>query len=163
MKKTNSSMQLTRAADYAIRAMVHLATLRSDERALLPALAQATAAPESFLSKVLQALSRARLVSSQRGQTGGFAILPRGKRASMREVIEAIDGPIHLNLCLISARMCGRVKWCPAHTVWVEAQQAMMAVLSGAVIEELAARAPEGQRTKAVLVPEIAAVKALRH
>ena len=67
MKKTNSSMQLTRAADYAMRVMIHLATLPADERALLPALAAATAAPESFLSKVLQALSRARLITSQRG------------------------------------------------------------------------------------------------
>jgi DNA-binding IscR family transcriptional regulator len=56
----------------------------------------------------------------------------------MREVIEAIDGPVHLNVCLISVRACGRSKWCPAHTVWVEAQRAMLDVLSGAVIEDLA-------------------------
>jgi len=142
MKKTNSSMQLTRAADYAMRVMIHLATLPADERALLSALAAATAAPESFLSKVLQALTRARLITSQRGQTGGFAILARGRRATMRDVIEAIDGPVYLNVCLISARACGRAKWCPAHTVWVEAQRAMLEVLSGAVIEDLAAQAP---------------------
>ena len=155
MKKTNSSMQLTRAADYAMRVMIHLATLPADERALLPALAAATAAPESFLSKVLQALSRARLVSSQRGQTGGFAILPRGKRASMREVIEAIDGPVYLNVCLISARACGRAKWCPAHTVWVEAQRAMLEVLSAAVIEDLAAESSKGRRRGATAFAEL--------
>jgi len=76
MKRTNSSMQLTRAADYAVRVMIHLATLPAHERASLPALAEATGAPESFLSKVLQALSRARLITSLRGQAGGFEILP---------------------------------------------------------------------------------------
>jgi len=138
MKKCNSSMQLTRAADYAVRVMVHLATLPAQERALLPALAAATGAPESFLSKVLQALSRARLIASRRGQSGGFEILPKGRQASMRQVIEAIDGPLHLNVCLISERSCKRAKWCPAHPVWVRAQEAMLHVLSSAVIAELA-------------------------
>jgi DNA-binding IscR family transcriptional regulator len=59
----------------------------------------------------------------------------------MREVIEAIDGPVRLNVCLISSRSCGRSRWCPAHTVWVEAQRAMLDVLSSAVIADLAADA----------------------
>ncbi len=146
MKKTNWTMQLTRAADYAVRVMVHLATLPAQERALLPALAAATGAPESFLSKVLQALSRAELIASQRGQSGGFEILPRGRRASMREVIEAIDGPLCLNVCLISERACGRAKRCPAHPVWVRAQEAMLEVLSSAVVADMACEADACQR-----------------
>jgi len=135
-------MQLTRAADYAVRVMVHLATLPEGERALLPMLAEATGAPESFLSKVLQALSRARLISSHRGQSGGFEILERGRAASMREVIEAIDGPLCLNVCLIRGGSCSRKAWCPAHPVWVHAQQAMLDVLSSAAIADLADQAP---------------------
>jgi Rrf2 family protein len=147
MKKSNSSMQLTRAADYGVRVMVHLATLPEHERALLPALAAATEAPESFLSKVLQALSRAKLIASRRGQAGGFKILPRGRQASMLEVIEAIDGPLRLNVCLIEGPSCGRKVWCPAHPVWKQAQQAMLEVLSGARIAELAC---EGCASEAV-------------
>ena len=93
MKKTNSSMQLTRAADYAIRAMVYLATLPAQQRALLPALAQATGAPESFLSKVLQALSRAKLIASRRGQTGGFAILAFPANYRRTGVMTFLMGP----------------------------------------------------------------------
>jgi Rrf2 family protein len=133
-------MQLTRAADYAVRVMVHMATLPPRERALLPALARATATPESFLSKVLQALTRAHLITSRRGQSGGFEILPRGRQATIRDVIEAIDGPIHLNVCLVSARSCGRATWCPAHPVWERAQQAMLAVLSESTVTQLAAQ-----------------------
>ncbi|MFZ0747083.1 MAG: Rrf2 family transcriptional regulator [Terracidiphilus sp.] len=152
MKKCNSSMQLTRAADYGIRAMVHLATLPANERALLPALAEATEAPESFLSKVLQALSRAGLISSWRGKAGGFAILPRGRQASMYEVIEAIDGPICLNVCLIRGRSCVRKAWCPAHPVWAQAQRAMADVLGAAVIEELASpRSCDAARSPSVI------------
>jgi Rrf2 family protein len=133
-------MQLTRAADYAVRVMVYLASLPAEERVLLPALAAATGTPESFLSKVLQALSRADLITSRRGHSGGFAILLRGRAASMREVIEAIDGPLNLNLCLTSGELCAREASCPAHPVWVRAQQAMIDVLDTALIAEMAAQ-----------------------
>ncbi len=138
IEKCNSSMQLTRAADYGVRVMVHLATLGAEDRAMLSTLAVATQAPESFLSKVLQALTRAQLISSRRGKSGGFAILPRGRAASMHQVIEAIDGPICLNVCLVSGNNCDRKAWCPAHPVWARAQQALVNVLKQATIAELA-------------------------
>jgi Rrf2 family protein len=146
MKRANSSMQLTRAADYAVRVMIRLATQPAKERVSLPELAAATDAPGSFLSKVLQALSRAGLISSRRGQSGGFEISPRGREASMLEVIEAIDGEICLNVCLVSGRSCQRKAHCPAHPVWAQAQMAMLEVLSGAMIADLASETQTARR-----------------
>jgi Rrf2 family protein len=138
MKAATSSMQLTRAVDYGVRVMIHLLGLGEIRRVSLPALAESTDTPESFLSKVLQALTRGGLLVSQRGQSGGFALSARGRDASMREVIEAVDGPIRLNVCLTSGKSCPRVSWCPAHPVWAEAQQAMLSVLESARIRDLA-------------------------
>ncbi|MGB8028191.1 MAG: Rrf2 family transcriptional regulator [Terracidiphilus sp.] len=140
MNRPNSSMQLTRAADYAVRVMIQLASLPPDARVSLPSLARATGAPESFLSKVLQGLARSGLISSQRGQSGGFRIAPRGRQASMLQVIEAIDGAICLNVCLMHGRSCPRKARCPAHPVWDRAQQAMLQVLSGVSIAAMAAQ-----------------------
>lgn len=134
-------MQLTRAADYAVRVMIHFATLPAKERVLLPTLAKATGAPESFLSKVLQALNKAGMIASRRGQAGGFELTDRGRKASMRKVIEAIDGPIYLNVCLMSGKSCKRKTWCPAHPAWRNAQEAMMGVLDSTMIAELAIEA----------------------
>jgi Rrf2 family protein len=149
MGESGSTMQLTRAADYGVRVMIHLATLPAHQRARLPSLARATGAPESFLSKVLQALCRAGFLVSRRGQSGGFEMLPFGRKASVRTVIEAIEGPIRLNLCLVSGASCSRKSTCPAHPVWVRAQEAMMGVLNSATIADLAmdAVAPRGQLT----------------
>ena len=141
MVRTGSTMQLTRAADYAVRVMIHLASLPPNERALLPALARATGTPSSFLSKVLQALGRAGMIDSRRGQSGGFEILDRGRQASMREVIEAIDGPIYINLCMVSGASCDRKSYCPAHPFWSKAQEAMLDVLNGAIVADLAVQA----------------------
>lgn len=139
-EKCNSSMQLTRAADYAVRVMVYLATLPENQRALLPEVARATEAPESFLSKVLQSLAHAGLIISRRGKAGGFAILARGRSASMRDVIEAVDGPICLNVCLNGGKDCDRRLWCPAHPVWARAQRAMLDVLMSATVSAMAAK-----------------------
>ena len=152
MDKTSSTMQVTRAADYGIRVMIHMATLPAHERALLPALARATGAPQSFLSKVLQALCRAGFIASRRGQAGGFEMLPPGRKASVRAVIEAIEGPINLNLCMISGASCKRKSYCAAHPVWVSAQEAMLGVLNSATIADLAiqqaAAQPRASRAK---------------
>lgn len=147
-------MQLTRAADYGVRVMIQLSATAGNGRVSLPDLARATATPESFLSKVLQSLARAGLISSRRGQLGGFLITPRGAAASMREVIEAVDGVICLNVCLIPGRSCSRKAHCPAHPVWIEAQQAMMEVLSRATIASLAA--PAGSRSARALTKLVA-------
>jgi Rrf2 family protein len=121
-------MQLTRASDYAVRVMIYLAARPAQQRVRLPLLARATEAPESFLSKVLQALCRA-----------GFIASPPGRKASVRAVIEAIEGPIYLNLCLASGASCKRKSYCPAHPIWVKAQEAMMGVLNTTTVAELAA------------------------
>jgi Rrf2 family protein len=121
--------------------MIHFATLPTKERVLLPALAKATGTPQSFLSKVLQSLTKAGLIASRRGQAGGFELLDRGRKASMRKVIEAIDGTIYLNVCLMSGKSCRRKTWCPAHPAWRNAQEAMMGVLDTTMIADLAAEA----------------------
>ncbi len=155
MDKASSTMQVTRAADYGIRVMIHMATLPAHERSLLPALARATGAPQSFLSKVLQALCRARFIVSRRGQTGGFEILSPGRKASVRSVIEAIEGPIHLNLCLVNGASCKRKSFCPAHPVWATAQEAMLKVLNTATVADLALQvaAPQPRSSRARYKP----------
>ena len=62
-------------------------------------------------------------------------------RRSMRDVIEAIDGTIYLNVCLTPGKSCSRKTSCPAHPVWAQAQQAMLDVLSNTSIAAMAALA----------------------
>jgi Rrf2 family protein len=118
--------------------MIHMASLPLGSRPNRAELAVAAECPEQFLSKVLQNLTRAGLITSHRGNTGGFE-LPRSRRAaSILEVVEAVEGPIRLNLCLTSGHACDRQSWCPAQNVWAEAQKAMSEVLQKATIGELA-------------------------
>jgi Rrf2 family protein len=134
-------MQLTRAADYAVRVMIHLAGLPPETRASRAELAIAAECPEQFLSKVLQNLTRSGLVISHRGNTGGFELPNIHRTASLLQVVEAIEGPIRLNVCLSTDRSCSQVGWCPSHDVWVAAQEAMTSTLQSASISTLAQQA----------------------
>jgi Rrf2 family protein len=148
-------MQLTRAADYAVRVMIHLAGQPVHTRASRADLAEAAECPEQFLSKVLQSLTRAGLVISHRGNTGGFELPDSTRDVSVLEVVEAIEGPVRLNLCLTHDHACARQSWCPAHPIWAEAQQAMAEVLQKATIQSLAQRAvaPAGNGGSVVIDP----------
>src|SRR5579884_1357787 len=92
-------MQLTRAADYGVRAMVYLASRPADTRASVTELAKAADAPQAFLTKVLQRLAVAGLIVSHRGPAGGFQLKTVPSGISLLDVIEAIEGPVQLNLC----------------------------------------------------------------
>ncbi|MBZ5725459.1 MAG: Rrf2 family transcriptional regulator [Acidobacteriia bacterium] len=148
-------MQLTRAADYAIRVMIHLAGLPQGARASRAELAGVAECPEQFLSKVLQSLTRSGLVNSHRGNTGGFELPRIHRTASLLQVVEAIEGPIRLNICLDSERSCQRQDNCPSFPIWAEAQQALVNVLKSATIGELAERmAPAGKDGTVVEIPK---------
>ncbi len=138
--RKGSAMQLTREVDYAVRAMIYLAARAENDRGQLIEMAEAIDAPKSFLSKVLQSLCRAGLVISQRGSTGGFLILPEGRKATIASICEAIEGPWNLNVCLTPGNSCSRKGVCPAHPVWVAAQQALLEVLRAHTVQELAAQ-----------------------
>ena len=136
-------MQLTRAADYGVRVMIHLAGLPAGTRVTRTALAQAAAVPEDFMSKVLQGLVRARLIVSHRGTQGGFELAVDSHRVTLLDVVEAIEGPIQLNVCLAAGQACERKGWCAAHFVWAEAQRAMVEVLGRATLARLVRESPQ--------------------
>jgi len=134
-------MQITRASDYAVRVMIYLAGLPPGSRVRHPELSSATDVSGHFLSKVLQQLVRSRLIQSQRGSGGGFALAVPAATVSLLDVVEAIEGPVRLNQCLGEAPSCDRKSWCPAHQVWAEAQAAIVNVLGAASMATLASQA----------------------
>jgi Rrf2 family protein len=131
-------MQLTRAADYAVRLMIHLAGLPLGARASRVALAEAGEIPEHFVGKILQTLTRAGLIASHRGVHGGYTLAQAPESMTLLEVVEAVEGPTQLNICVQPGLTCSRKPWCPAHFVWLEAQEAMTAVLRKATVAKLA-------------------------
>ena len=131
-------MQITRATDYAVRILIHLAMSPDDARVAASELARETKAPESFVSKVLQQLVQRGMVTSRRGAGGGFELAIQPEKVSLLDVVEMIEGPLQINLCLPGEETCDRKSWCKVHPIWSEAQDALKRVLSSATIAGLA-------------------------
>lgn len=130
---------VTRAADYALRATLVLAALPSGSRICLTDLAAECEVSPAFLYKVLGQLARAGLLVPHRGVSGGYELTEQARSGSVLDVVEAVNGLPPVNICVISGD-CHRSPGCPAHPVWVEAQQRVREVLVDARIADLAAR-----------------------
>lgn len=121
-ERENLEMQITRQADYAVRAVVYLAKLGTDRRAATSQIAQEQNIPPSFLAKIVSQLSVAGLLQTSRGARGGVSLARDPENISLLEVVEAIDGPIILNDCVIDEDACPFSEDCPIRPIWCESQ-----------------------------------------
>jgi Rrf2 family protein len=124
-------MQITRQADYAIRAVLYLSKLESGQRASTSQVAEEQKIPPSFLAKIISQLSIAGLLHTSRGARGGVMLAKQPADITLLDVVEAIDGPITLNECAGEEGMCAFGDDCPLHSVWCEAQQDLVGRLGG--------------------------------
>jgi Rrf2 family protein len=115
-------MQITRQADYALRAMLYLARLEPTQRAATSQIAEEQSIPPSFLAKIISQLSIAGLIHTSRGARGGVSLARPPEEISVLEVVEAIDGPISLNECTYSASACPFGEDCPIRDLWCGTQ-----------------------------------------
>ena len=119
-------MQITRQADYAIRAVRYLAKHGSNERIATSKVATEMKIPGSFLAKIISQLSIAGLLKTSRGARGGVSLAREPKDISLLEVVEAIDGPILLNECVGTYKPCDFEDECLVHPIWLEVQQTLV-------------------------------------
>lgn len=130
--------KLSRGAEYAIRGLLYMATQPEGKISFIEEISNAQDVPKAYLAKIYQQLSKNGFVKSFRGPEGGFVLLKSPKDISLFEVIEAIEGPMHLNECLIHDGYCPRDKLCPIHDVWREAQKRFIDFLNDSNFADLA-------------------------
>ncbi len=130
-------MQITRQADYAVRAMLYLARRGQTERAATSQVAEEQHIPPSFLAKIISQLSIAGLLHTSRGARGGVTLAREPKDITLLEVIEAIDGPIRLNECVGDSSACTFDEHCPLRPVWCDAQSELVTRLKGTNFAQL--------------------------
>ena len=144
-------LRLTNAADYAIRAMLHMACLPEEGVALRSDIARIHGIPSSFMAKILRSLVKAGLLRSTRGVHGGFALARPTTEISLLDVVEAIEGPLGIVDCTQEPCACELADECPAQPVWANVQTQIASVLSSAKLEDLVS-APRRRRPALVTI-----------
>ncbi len=103
----------SQTAEYALRAIAHLAQ-NPDAPQTSQQISTAMQVPLPYLSKVLQALGKARLIQAQRGLHGGFKLLKSPNELSVYEVIEVVDPMKRIRTCPLGLAAHG-TNLCPLH------------------------------------------------
>jgi Rrf2 family protein len=129
-------MEITREIDYAVRCILSL-SYSPDEVKGASQIAKEMNIPGPFVSKILQKLSKKGLVIPIRGVKGGFKLAGKPKNISLLDVIEAISGPIPVNICVIDSKSCDRIKRCTVHPVWVRIQKLLNRELASVDFKKL--------------------------
>lgn len=131
-------MVITRATEYAIRALLYLSKQPQGEIVFKKDICESQDITPAFLTKILQPLIKAGIVGSQRGVGGGFFLLRHPAEITLLDVVMAEEGPLYLNHCLERPGICKKDFFCPIHGAWKEVRGQLMEVLGGYTFARLA-------------------------
>jgi Rrf2 family protein len=143
-------MQITRQADYAVRAVLDLAGRDPAIRVSTAEIGRRQRIPITFLAKIVAQLASAGLLRSMRGAHGGITLGRPAGEISLLEIVEAIDGPLMLNACVADPTACAMGEQCPVHAVWCQAQAELAGRLARTTLEHLVLQRPAAELPQAV-------------
>ncbi len=121
-------LRISRKIDYGLRAMIYLASLPLGAVVPFREIARQMMIPEDFLAKILKTLVDHGLVRSARGPHGGYTLAIPADEISFLHVIESVEGPIAINVCLDGDDPCSKADACTMANVWREGQEKMLEV-----------------------------------
>lgn len=109
---------LSNACKYAIRSILYLGLQTSNKNKVnVKKVAQELEVPQPFLAKLLQQLTKSKLVSSTKGPKGGFYLSVDDKKNTIWDVIKAIDGSAKFDECFLGLSKCSDENPCPVHFI----------------------------------------------
>jgi Rrf2 family transcriptional regulator, nitric oxide-sensitive transcriptional repressor len=125
----------SQTVEYALRAAVYLADQAPEPRTT-EQIAAATRVPRAYLSKVLQSLSRASIVHSQRGLHGGMTLAKPARELSILEVVNAVEPLRRIRSCPLGLAAHG-VHLCPLHRRLDDALAQVEEAFANTTLEEI--------------------------
>lgn len=110
-------MKLSTRGKYGLYAMYYLAVHEGEGPQTLQSIST-VGVPKQYLEQILGNLRRAGLVSTVRGAQGGYQMATAAQDTSLRDIIDAVEGPIELSECASAEHACHKSGTCPVRWVW---------------------------------------------
>jgi FeS assembly SUF system regulator len=130
--------RISRLTDYGIVVMAHLAECEDDDSHNARELAEQTQLPAPVVSKILKSLTRAGLLTSQRGSKGGYSLARIPGEISVVEMITALEGPVGITECTIHPGACAQESSCQVRDPWQRINAAVRAAMEQITLADLA-------------------------
>jgi Rrf2 family iron-sulfur cluster assembly transcriptional regulator len=138
-------MILSRTSQYAIQALIYLATRPVGQSVLCRDIAIELGVPSPYLAKVLQNLCRDRLLDSTRGRNGGFSLRRGVENSNLLDIVSATEGHRIERECLLGHKACEDATACPMHRKWKSVKEDIFTCLRGVTLFHLAKAVQSGQ------------------
>jgi Rrf2 family iron-sulfur cluster assembly transcriptional regulator len=132
------SLIFSRQCEYALQAVLYLALRPEGEMKSIRDLAKKLGIPYHFLGKIMQDLTRKKLMVSLKGPTGGFALAVPAREVTLYQIVDAIDGPGFMRNCVLGFPECSETNHCSVHAVWGKVRDEVYQMLISRNIAELA-------------------------
>ncbi len=132
-------MRVSAKADYALRALIELASGEGSTAISAEELGRRQEIPHGFLQAILADLRRAGVVISQRGQAGGWRLARQASEVSVADVIRAVDGPLVSVYGLRPEAVSYNASAEVLQHVWIAARRSLRDVFEEVSIAQLAA------------------------
>jgi Rrf2 family protein len=127
---------LSQTAEYALRAVLYVAQ-HGDRLVQVGEMAQVLRIPRNYLSKIVHALARARVLESTRGKAGGFRLASAPDRLYVVDVVAPFDRLGEVRHCLLGRPQCNDRTACAAHTRWKDVAERVAAFFRETTVAEL--------------------------
>src|ERR687898_3668759 len=127
-------LELSSEGRYALRALLYLA--RVEERVTADRISAEAHVPRRLLARILANLSHAGLVESEQGRSGGSGLARPAREITLRDAVEAVEGPFRVTRCIMLNRNCGTGTPCALHEAWEEGQQAILRYLEAQTLDQ---------------------------
>jgi len=105
-------VRVSRQADYAIRVVLDLSLHRE---ARIKEIARRQDLSPSYVGRISQRLAKTGILENRRGRLGCLGLACSPDQITLLDVIEAVDGPIKMDRCLLAPDECGRESFCPVY------------------------------------------------
>ena len=136
-------LELSSEGRYALRALLYLAS--TGERITAQRISAEAHVPRRLLARILARLSHARLVESEQGRGGGSQLARPATQITLREAVEAVEGPFGVTRCIVENRACGEGAPCALHDAWEEGQRTILEYLNTQTLDEFLTQNPSGR------------------
>jgi Rrf2 family protein len=138
-------MILSRTSQYAVQALIYMATQPNATPVLNKEIASQLGVPAPYLAKILQSLAKGNLLFSFRGRLGGFCLRESSDKINLMQILLLTEGPVFTQSCLLGLKECSDETACPLHTRWLPVKKKIIDLLQDTTLEKLAKAVESGK------------------
>lgn len=130
-------MKMSTRGRYGIKAMLELALVYDNEMMSVRSIAQKQNISELYLEQLFSVLKKADLVKSVRGAKGGYSLTRTPKEITIKDIIDALEGPVNISDCVGKNTNCDNLDRCATRVLWVKITDAIDNIFASVTLQDI--------------------------